>query len=83
MEKKPGSSPTLFRPGVRSKVPDEGRPKRVWSLAGKVLEGVEISSSYVIHFKVVFCIYERQIVPESRLKAVPNLFQGTAECIAK
>ena len=37
---------------------------------------MEISSSYVIHFKVVFCIYERQIV----FQGIENLRQARMRC---
>ena len=63
-------------PECAPKWPDEGRPKRVWSLAEKCWTGVEISSSYVIHFEVVFCIYERQIV----FQGIENLRQARMRC---
>ena len=81
-----GSSPKLFRskagPECAPKWPDEGRPKRVWSLAEKCWTGVEISSLYVIHFEVVFKAGPQQVArkpPKSSSKPVQRHGQNALQ----
>ena len=86
------------RPGVHSKVARRRSPEKGLESCGKVLDGrgnsLFVRHPLLLHLRTPDCIprdrefnlrQARMLAksPESRLRAVQNLFQGTVECIAK